>query len=89
MIKKMVIDADKFLEFLDEMIRGTYVTEMRANKSEHPKPQDYIDSHDAVVDRNTFTWLRNTITGDEGTDLGDFMIEVYEFEGVEVTEGDE
>lgn len=75
MAKKMVINTEKFLEFLDDCIKRTYQEEMKANSSEHPCRDNYLDAYNAAKDRDTFEWIKLTITGEQDTDLGEFMEE--------------
>lgn len=64
------INTQKFIQFLNEMNQ-----KLKALEADAMDKKDYVTAHEYKVERETFEWLRLTITGEQGTDLGEFMEE--------------
>ena len=68
---KMVINTEKFMEWLDRQIVAEYRMEA-ASASEG----NYAQAMANAEARKTFEFVKLSITGEERTDIGDFMEEV-------------
>lgn len=64
------INTEKFIGHLKDQIMTHQHYECEAQRK-----GDYIRAHDLKTEKETFKWLLLTITGEEDTDLGEFMEE--------------
>ncbi|MCQ2507262.1 MAG: hypothetical protein MJ097_00565 [Dorea sp.] len=71
MAKRVVINKEKFLKWLDERIVEEYAEEAKASKV-----GDYPDAFKCANARNVFKYVKLSITGEFNTDIGDFLEEI-------------
>ena len=62
------INTQKFVQWLKEREQEAKHFEAAASKA-----KDYIKAHEYECEANAYEWIRYKITGEDDTDIGEFM----------------